>query len=58
MSTPRRRLADTQAAALAADVKPGTIRVWIHRGKLQKHGRDHAGRDLIDLDELQQLKAS
>lgn len=52
------RLVDTQAAAAAAGVKPGTIRQWIRRGKLTHHGYDHAGRALVDLDQLAQLRAA
>jgi hypothetical protein len=50
------RLADTQAAALAADVKPAQLRSWLHRGALIRHGHDHRGRALIDLDELEALQ--
>lgn len=45
-------LVDVYAAALHARVKPGTLRVWLHRGKLTRHGIDDHGRTLIDLDEL------
>jgi hypothetical protein len=50
------RLVDAYAAQLATGIKPGTIRVWLHRGKLTRHGHDHAGRTLVDLNELQQVK--
>lgn len=46
-------LVDAYAAQAATGIRPGTIRVWLHRGKLTHHGHDHAGRDLIDLRELQ-----
>ncbi|MFI6105828.1 hypothetical protein [Streptomyces sp. NPDC051310] len=50
-------LIDLYAAQAATGVKPGTIRVWLHRGHLTHHGRDHAGRDLVDLNELQARQA-
>lgn len=37
-------LVDPYAAQAATGIKPGTIRVWLHRGKLTHHGHDHAGR--------------
>lgn len=46
-------LVDPYAAHAATGIPPGTIRVWLHRGKLTHHGHDHAGRALIDLHELQ-----
>ncbi|MET8172835.1 hypothetical protein [Streptomyces clavifer] len=46
-------LVDVYAAAAATGVKPGTLRVWLHRGKLTHHGHDRQGRTLIDLHELQ-----
>lgn len=51
MNTPL--LVDPYAAAAATGIKPGTIRVWLHRGKLTHHGHDKAGRALVDLNELQ-----
>lgn len=45
-------LVDPYAASVETGIKPGTIRVWLHRGHLTHHGRDHAGRTLIDLHEL------
>ena len=50
------RLADTQAAALATGIRRGTIRQWLHRGKLTHHGHDHCGRAIVDLDELGQVR--
>jgi hypothetical protein len=49
-------LVDAYAAHLATGIKPGTIRVWLTRGRLTHCGYDHAGRSLIDLTELRQLK--
>ncbi len=46
-------LVDAYAAHAATGMRPGTIRVWLHRGKLTHHGHDHAGRALVDLHELQ-----
>ncbi|MFI6334147.1 hypothetical protein [Streptomyces sp. NPDC050535] len=45
-------LVDAYAAHAATGIKPGTIRVWLHRGKLTRHGHDSQGRTLIDLHEL------
>jgi DNA-binding transcriptional MerR regulator len=42
---------DTQAAALAAGVKPSTIRTWADRGLLSRHGRRQR-RTLYDLGEV------
>lgn len=56
MRTQQHRLVDAQAAACAANVQPGTIRVWLTRGKLTRHGYDSQGRALIDLDELRALQ--
>lgn len=46
-------LVDAYAAHAATGIKPGTIRQWLRRGKLTRHGYDHAGRALVDLHELQ-----
>jgi predicted site-specific integrase-resolvase len=46
------RITDTIAAELATGIKPATLRQWIHRGKITSHGTDHAGRILVDLDEI------
>ena len=46
-------LVDVYAASAATGIKPGTLRVWLHRGKLTRHGHDHHGRTLIDLNEVQ-----
>lgn len=51
-------LVDAYAASAATGIKPGTIRVWLTRGKLTHHGHDTAGRTLIDLAELQNLKGA
>lgn len=46
-------IVDTGAAFAATGVKPGTLRVWLYRGHLTRHGHDRAGRDLVDLTEVQ-----
>ncbi|MFD8797222.1 hypothetical protein [Streptomyces atroolivaceus] len=46
-------LVDLYAAAAATGIKPGTLRVRLHRGTLTHHGHDHQGRALVDLHELQ-----
>lgn len=55
-TAPALQLADVYAAHVETGIKPATIRVWLHRGKLTRHGYDHAGRALIDLTELRTLK--
>lgn len=55
---PRPTLVDTQAAALALGVRPGTIRQWLRRGHLTHHGYDHAGRALVSLTEVAARKAA
>lgn len=45
-------------AYAATGIRPGTIRVWLHRGKLTHHGHDTQGRALIDLHELQDQLAA
>lgn len=45
-------LVDAYAAQMATGIKPGTIRVWLHRRKLTHHGHDSQGRALVDLHEL------
>ncbi|MFI2367288.1 hypothetical protein [Streptomyces sp. NPDC018833] len=51
-------LVDAYAAAAATGIRPGTIRVWLHRGKLTHHGHDRQGRALVDLNELQNAPAA
>ncbi|MFE9853608.1 hypothetical protein ACFYPN_33155 [Streptomyces sp. NPDC005576] len=45
-------LVDVYAAAAATGIRPGTLRVRLHRGTLTRYGQDRAGRTLIDLNEL------
>ncbi|MEV6571855.1 hypothetical protein [Streptomyces sp. NPDC051577] len=51
-------LVDLYAAHAATGIRPGTVRVWLHRGHLTHHGHDKAGRTLVDLHELQARTAS
>lgn len=46
-------LVDIYAAAVATGIKPGALRVRLHRGKITHHGHDRHGRTLVNLDELQ-----
>ncbi|GFH38897.1 hypothetical protein [Streptomyces pacificus] len=50
------RLVDTAAAALGTGVKPATMRKWLQRGKLTKHGHDYYGRAIVDLDEIRAIQ--
>lgn len=52
------RYVDTAAAAEAARVKPGTIRVWASRGYLTRQGIDHRGRTLYHLDDVYRAAAA
>ncbi|MEI5036032.1 hypothetical protein RB201_35590 [Streptomyces sp. S1A(2023)] len=45
-------LVDLYAAHVATGIRPGTLRVWLHRGKITHRGHDSQGRTLINLDEL------
>jgi len=48
-----RRLVPTKSAAQALGVSEATIRQWVHRGKLTRHGtRGNAAYDLAELAEL------
>ena len=58
MTTTRPRLVDTQAAAIAVNRQPATIRSWIHRGRIQAHGTDRHGRTLVDLAEIYRTATS
>ena len=51
-------LVDAYAAEAETGIKPGTIRQWLRRRKLTHHGYDNAGRALIDLTELRNLKGA
>jgi hypothetical protein len=57
-TTPTPVLVDAYAASAATGIKPGTIRVWLTRGKLTHHGYDTAGRTLVDLAEVQKLNGA
>ena len=43
---------DAIAAQVATGIKAATIRVWAHRGHLDRVGRDPRGRTLYDLDQV------
>lgn len=45
-------IVDIYAAALSVQQKPGTIRLWVHRGEVTHRGYDKRGRVLVDLNEL------
>lgn len=45
-------IAPLAEAAAAHGVKPATVRKWLQRGKLTRHGYDEQGRALIDAAEL------
>lgn len=51
------QLVDTTAAALGTGITPALMRHWIRRGKLTRHGHDYHGRAIVDLNEVEQLKA-
>lgn len=48
-------IVDVYAAQAATGIRAGTLRVWLHRGKLTRHGHDRHGRVLVDLHELRSL---
>ncbi|MFE0875363.1 hypothetical protein ACFW4X_10845 [Streptomyces smyrnaeus] len=49
---PRPVLVDIYTAAELSGIRPGTLRVRLHRGTLTRHGHDRQGRDLVDWNEL------
>ncbi|MFD5975550.1 hypothetical protein [Streptomyces bacillaris] len=51
-------LVDLYAAHAATGKSPATLRTWIHRGELTRHGYDPRGRALIDLGEVEALIAA
>lgn len=51
-------LLDLYAAHAATGKSPATLRTWIHRGELARHGYDDRGRALVDLHEVQTLIAA
>lgn len=46
-------IVDIYAAHAATGVKPGTLRVWLHRRRITNCGHDAEGRALVDLQEVQ-----
>ncbi|MEU5133422.1 hypothetical protein AB0H02_13490 [Streptomyces californicus] len=55
---PVSRLVDTAAAQLGMNIKPATMRKWLQRGKLTRHGHDYYGRAIVDLDEIEEILAA
>ncbi|MER7046766.1 hypothetical protein [Streptomyces jumonjinensis] len=53
MTAPEPLVVDIYAAALATGIRPGTIRLRLHRHRITHHGYDAHGRALVDLAELQ-----
>lgn len=51
-------LVDSVAAAVAAKVKPATVRSWAWRGYLTAQGRDARGRSLYALADVYAVAAS
>ncbi|MFF5773860.1 hypothetical protein ACFY8V_32815 [Streptomyces californicus] len=51
-------LVDLYAAHAATGKSPATLRTWIHRGHLTRHGYDPRGRALVDLHDVQTLIAA
>lgn len=51
-------LTDAYAASIATQVKPATMRKWLERNKLTRHGYDAGGRVLVDIEEVETLKSS
>lgn len=51
-------LVDLYAAHAATGKSPATLRTWIHRGELTRHGYDPRGRALVDLHDVQTLIAA
>lgn len=45
-------LVDSQAAAVACGVAPGTVRSWASRGLLPRQGKDRRGRTTYDLTDV------
>ncbi|MEE4546762.1 hypothetical protein V2S66_32960 [Streptomyces sp. V4-01] len=58
ITAPAPTLVDTYAASIATGIRPGTIRVWLTRGRLTHHGHDHAGRTLVDLAEVANINGT
>ncbi|MEU3203555.1 hypothetical protein ABZ702_06660 [Streptomyces cyaneofuscatus] len=51
-------LVDLNAAQIATGKSPATLRTWIHRSELTRHGYDDHGRALVDLHEVEALIAA
>lgn len=46
------------AVAVRLNVKPGTIRTWVSRGKLAVHSKDEQGRNLFLVSDVEAIEAS
>lgn len=51
-------LVDTVAAAVAADVSPGTVRSWATRGRITRRGTDARGRTVYALADIMAVASS
>jgi len=49
------RLLTNDDVAVQLNVKPGTVRSWVHRGRLRVHDRDAQGRALFHPDDVDQM---
>ncbi|AMD42817.1 hypothetical protein SEA_XKCD426_76 [Streptomyces phage Xkcd426] len=49
------KLLSSDDVAVQLNVKPGTVRSWVHRGKLRVHDRDANGRALFHPDDVARL---
>lgn len=48
-------ITDIIAAEVQTGIKAATLRQWLTRGKITRHGTDYAGRTLVDLEEIHQV---
>lgn len=55
MGEPLVKLMTSDDVAVKLNVKPGTVRTWVHRGKLRVADRDASGRALFDPRDVDQL---
>lgn len=51
-------LVDTVAAAVAADVSPGTVRSWASRGRIKAKGKDARGRTTYALNDVMRVSSN
>ena len=55
LADPKVKLLTSDDVAQQLNVKPGTVRSWVHRDKLRVHDRDAAGRALFHPDDVNRL---